>query len=74
MCASGSMASSRLHVAGPDRLWGCRAGLFLQHVCSFMSMPKLSQEARNIWIDRWHKVDSGLGERVESQLKEMMSA
>ena len=40
---------------------------------TFMAMPKLSQEARNIWIDRWHKVDSGLGERIESQLKEAMS-
>ena len=59
--------------AVPDGACTCRAGLFLQHVVTFMAMPKLSQEARNIWIDRWHKVDSGLGERIESQLKEAMS-
>ena len=40
---------------------------------TFMDMPKLSQEARNIWIERWHKIDKDLGQRVESQLKEAMS-
>ena len=61
--------------AEPDCLGlRCRAGMFLKHIVAWLSMPKCNEKIRSTWVEYWHQVDSGLGERVKKDLQQALKS